>query len=1303
MFSSLLRRRADKASAETPVTEDSINEPSERDTPNKKRSREETDTTVSGEPSGKFTRYELDDEIQGNQWELSEDQATYLNKYMSKHLSQKELKEKVTDEYPVPMNIKNVPVLDNHIKELLQEGQKTDSLHVDKTLKTIQDSVASVFGPLCTLWSWLEGERNEARQENLPDTLAEPSKLFDQCMILLAQAFNAISYQRRAAILSKLITSQSVVKEILRTQSDTLNNPGNDQLFGPSFDKQLADESSTRAKAKSIFSGLKKVQPTTGGFRGRGYPRGRANRFPRGTFSFPATRTGRWPFRGGPRPTFQTRGRGQSFGQGNNWRPSFGKGKKFFPEKLCTTLQSVKGSSNPNRAIPFNASGTSRGSGKDKALPKKLGDSESGSADTGYCEGFLHSLPRGTNSAGSAPPLSDECEGAGTSGRRGSGDAPERSYPGSFPNSGSICKFYFSSGQKGLGTSSCDKFKEAESVHSLSALQDGVSRSVEGPSSPKGLDGEGGLERCLLLHPFKGTVSEICQISLEGKTLPIHLSMLRVSSSSKSIFKTFENSNGITQKVECQASDLSGRYLDNGSLLGGDPDGQGFIDFHTPMPGFHNESEKVCIDTCPKDRVSGSRNRFGENDALFAREEEDKDCGSVSVCVAEGESFLKNLSQDCRNPDCVSSCCSPCPTSSTSSTAGTDKGLGCRQQFRKGSEGDRGDEGGTVLVGRKLTLERWEKAGLPLPRSGDSIRCLQKGLGCSLSGPADRRSLVSFGEEFSHQCLRAQGSFVGNENLCQNISHSQIFAPSDGQSHSSVVHSKARGHSESGALSVEQGTVGLSVVQGDHSYSRVPTGDHERNCGSRVSACSGFKRMDALSKYISPGMSTVRCANDRSVCIKGIPSASPVFCLETRPIQPREGCVPGLMDTSQRLCISPILPHGEGSKEGRSGSGNNNVSGTCLARPALVPQTSSTSNKEPFNSSNAVRSVNESERGESSHDSWQQSEVSSLDGIREIGFDSGVSKKAASLIASSRRDSTRSHYKSAWGKWTSWCTGRQVDPVRSSINDVLNFLAHLFEKGLEYNTIAGYRSAISAYHDPIDGVRVGSHPKVSTLITGVFNERCPKPKFCFVWDVENVLRYLKSLGSVLSDKMLTMKVTMLLALASVCRAHEIKYLDKDFMIRTEEKFVFHFGVVTKTARPGKMRPPVTFYKLSQDPDLCVHKILDQYLEKCKEWGMDKGQLLVSHKSPHGPVSISTVSRWLLDTLELAGIDVKKFKGHSTRSASSSKGASLGLSTKMIMKRGHWSRESTFQRFYYRPVKGNEEKDFQQKVLGSASK
>jgi len=55
-----------------------------------------------------------------------------------------------------------------------------------------------------------------------------------------------------------------------------------------------------------------------------------------------------------------------------------------------------------------------------------------------------------------------------------------------------------------------------------------------------------------------------------------------------------------------------------------------------------------------------------------------------------------------------------------------------------------------------------------------------------------------------------------------------------------------------------------------------------------------------------------------------------------------------------------------------------------------------------------------------------------------------------------------SHYKSSWGKWSSWCSERNVDPFRCTLN-----YTYLFEQRYSYNSIAGYRSAISSFHDLI--------------------------------------------------------------------------------------------------------------------------------------------------------------------------------------------------------------------------------------------
>jgi len=85
----------------------------------------------------------------------------------------------------------------------------------------------------------------------------------------------------------------------------------------------------------------------------------------------------------------------------------------------------------------------------------------------------------------------------------------------------------------------------------------------------------------------------------------------------------------------------------------------------------------------------------------------------------------------------------------------------------------------------------------------------------------------------------------------------------------------------------------------------------------------------------------------------------------------------------------------------------------------------------------------------------------------------------------------------------------------------------LFHKGLEYNTIAGNRSALSAYHDLVEGTPVGKHPLVSSLLTGVYNKRFPQPKYTSTWDVKDVVNYLASIETnEISDKALTQKLAM---------------------------------------------------------------------------------------------------------------------------------------------------------------------------------
>ena len=162
-----------------------------------------------------------------------------------------------------------------------------------------------------------------------------------------------------------------------------------------------------------------------------------------------------------------------------------------------------------------------------------------------------------------------------------------------------------------------------------------------------------------------------------------------------------------------------------------------------------------------------------------------------------------------------------------------------------------------------------------------------------------------------------------------------------------------------------------------------------------------------------------------------------------------------------------------------------------------------------------------------------------------------------------------------------------MDPVRCSVNYVLSYLGELFEKGRQYRTIGCHRSAISAFHDNVDGRPVGQHPKVSDLLKGVFNKKTPQPRYTFTWDVQVVLDYIKANWSqteTLTNKLLTYKLVMLMALASASRASSIHCLDVRFKSESHDRTTFKFARLHKGWKIRKSPPKLDFYKFTEDKD-----------------------------------------------------------------------------------------------------------------------
>ena len=254
---------------------------------------------------------------------------------------------------------------------------------------------------------------------------------------------------------------------------------------------------------------------------------------------------------------------------------------------------------------------------------------------------------------------------------------------------------------------------------------------------------------------------------------------------------------------------------------------------------------------------------------------------------------------------------------------------------------------------------------------------------------------------------------------------------------------------------------------------------------------------------------------------------------------------------------------------------------------------------------------------------------------------------------------------------------------------------------LEYRTINNYRSAISAFHSLVQGVKVGQHPLVIDLLKGASNERPPLPRYTYIWDVDTVIAKMKELpnNSDLPIHILSFKLITLLGLCAITRSSELGALNIKWMSKCNDCYTCSFGIRVKHSRQGKPAPPIKFYAFHENKSICPVDCLDQYLIRTKIWRtpIDSDALFLSVINPHKPVTKPNLTKWVSKMLSLSGIDTSKFKSHSMRSAASSKVHCKGSTIKDILHMGNWSRESTWQTFYHKPISTPAER-FQKTLL-----
>ena len=284
-------------------------------------------------------------------------------------------------------------------------------------------------------------------------------------------------------------------------------------------------------------------------------------------------------------------------------------------------------------------------------------------------------------------------------------------------------------------------------------------------------------------------------------------------------------------------------------------------------------------------------------------------------------------------------------------------------------------------------------------------------------------------------------------------------------------------------------------------------------------------------------------------------------------------------------------------------------------------------------------------------------------------------------------------------RWRLFCSGRGFDPLRFSVNHIIEFLTYLVHEGYGYSAVNSARAALSALIS-VGGVSsVGSHPLIKRFMRGVFNLKPVFPRYSVTWDADIVIEYLCKMQHVeqLSLKQLTLKLVTLTALVSGQRCQTVHLMNLDTMDVTPSNMTFYIRDITKTTAPGKPQPDIVLPVFSKEPNLCIFTLMKHYISRTKDLRTSQ-KLWISFIKPYSAVSKETISHWIKIIMREAGVNTDVFKPHSTRSASTSAAARRHVPLECIMRAANWRRNSTFHMFYNKPVDLNDVNKFGLAIL-----
>ena len=286
-----------------------------------------------------------------------------------------------------------------------------------------------------------------------------------------------------------------------------------------------------------------------------------------------------------------------------------------------------------------------------------------------------------------------------------------------------------------------------------------------------------------------------------------------------------------------------------------------------------------------------------------------------------------------------------------------------------------------------------------------------------------------------------------------------------------------------------------------------------------------------------------------------------------------------------------------------------------------------------------------------------------------------------------------------WKKVQKNGEAQNIDVLSPTVQQIVEFLANLFQDGLGYSAINTARSALSSMIS-IDNRPVGEHPLICRLMKGIFNLKPSLPKYSHIWDVGDLLSYFQRLPKFpeMSLKDLTYTTATLLCILTGQRCQTLHKMNIDYIHILPDRLRITIPHLLKTSKPGKHQAPLEIIAYPEDPSICIVTRFNEYISRTASLRKQNTTLFLSIQSPYQPVTKDTLERWAKESLKNAGIDTK-VGPHSCRAASTSAAHKSGLSLAEIIKSAGWTSAQTFARFYSKTIQTD---NFGQTILNNCN-